>query len=359
MLRLPEPVGPITATLVDYLRGRSARIGPHAAVDDPLADRDLQLALYVASELHYAGVAGVDDELEWDPEVAGLRAALQRSMLERLREECEPVAPVPAGEIATRIFELIEADDAPPLARYLETRADLGQFKEFVIQRSAYQLKEADPHTFAIPRIAGPAKAAMIEIQADEYGGGDPRRMHSELFARTMAALGLDREPGGYVECLPATTLATVNLITLFALARRWRGALVGHLVGFEITSSAPNRRYANGLRRLGGGPAATEFYDEHVEADSVHEHIAAHDLAAGLAAQEPAVSGEILFGVESLLLCERLFAGHILESWEAGESSLVADPRRRPVSARDAGGIAQRSGDASGSSPARNPIAL
>ncbi|HEX2127750.1 MAG TPA: iron-containing redox enzyme family protein, partial [Solirubrobacterales bacterium] len=130
--------------------------------------------------------------------------------------------------------------------------------------------------------------------------------------------------PSAYVPVLPAETLATVNLITLFGLRRSWRGALVGHLAGFEITSPQPNRRYGNGLRRLGFGPDATEFYDEHVEADSVHENIAAYDLAGGLARQEPELAEQILFGVKALLLTESRFAGHILESFEAGRSSLV-----------------------------------
>ena len=50
----------------------------------------------------------------------------------------------------------------------------LEQFREFVTLRSVYHLKEADPHTFAIPRLYGRTKAAMVEIQADEYGGGRP-----------------------------------------------------------------------------------------------------------------------------------------------------------------------------------------
>jgi hypothetical protein len=69
--------------------------------------------------------------------------------------------------------------------------ATLEQAKEFVVLRSVYQLKEADPHTWAIPRLRGRAKSAMVEIQADEYGGGKPGRIHAELFARTMQGLGL------------------------------------------------------------------------------------------------------------------------------------------------------------------------
>ena len=67
------------------------------------------------------------------------------------------------------------------------------------MHRSAYQLKEADPHSWALPRLTGAPKAAMVEIQADEYGGGDVERMHSALFAKTMDRLGLDATYGAYL----------------------------------------------------------------------------------------------------------------------------------------------------------------
>jgi hypothetical protein len=78
----------------------------------------------------------------------------------------------------------------------------LEQFREMFIHRSAYQLKEADPHSWALPRLSGKAKAALVEIQADEYGGGRPERMHAQLFADTLAAVGLDARYGAYVEHL-------------------------------------------------------------------------------------------------------------------------------------------------------------
>ncbi|MDQ2676342.1 MAG: iron-containing redox enzyme family protein [Actinomycetota bacterium] len=327
-------MGPVTEGLFALLRGDASEISPISPSADPLGDLDLQLALYAANELHYGGVQGVDDELEWDPAVSSLRRQLEDAMLEQLRAECAPVEAGSPDDVPGLIFDLIERDDSPPLARYLETQADLEQFREFVIHRSAYQLKEADPHTFTIPRISGPAKAAMVEIQADEYGGGVADRMHSALFAKTMSRLGLDPTPNSYVDRLPASSLAPVNVITLFTMRRSLRGALVGHLAGFEITSSVPNRRYANGLRRLGQDAEATEFYDEHVEADSVHENIAAFDLARGLARQEPDLAGEILFGVSALLATEARFADQILASFRAERTSLV-EASELAVSAR------------------------
>src|SRR3712207_8445227 len=47
----------------------------------------------------------------------------------------------------------------------------------FRSQRSIYTLKEADPHSWAIPRLTGRAKAALVEIQSDEYGEGRPGRI--------------------------------------------------------------------------------------------------------------------------------------------------------------------------------------
>ena len=138
-----------------------------------------------------------------------------------------------------------------------------------------------------------------------------------------MDALGLDARYGAYVDHLPAVTLATVNLMSLFGLHRRLRGAIVGHLALFEMTSSIPNRRYANGLRRLGFGADATAFYDEHVVADAVHESIAAVDLAGGLAEQQPELTADILWGAAALDELDRRFAQHLLGAWGAGESSL------------------------------------
>jgi hypothetical protein len=120
--------------------------------------------------------------------------------------------------------------------------------------------------------------------------------------------------------------------MSLFGLHRRWRGAIVGHLALFEMTSSIPSRRYGDGLRRLGiADPRATRFYDEHVEADAVHENVAAVDLAGGLARAEPHLAGDILFGARALVELEARWAALLLDAWAAGDSSLRG---RQPAAA-------------------------
>jgi hypothetical protein len=331
---LPEPAGPLTEALFAALRGAPPSADERPPLDtamvaptDPLADLDLQLALYVAYELHYAGFEGVDEGWEWAPPLLAFRAALERPFEAAVAAIVPDAAPEEIASVPEALQAIIAADDGPPLSRHLETKGTREQMLEHVIHRSAYQLKEADPHSWAIPRLAPASKAALLEVQFDEYGGGRAERMHAVLFAKTMAGLGLDPTYGAYLHLLPAQTLANVNLLSGFGLHRRRRGALVGHLAAFEMTSSIPNRRYGNALRRLGFGKEVTDFYDEHVEADAVHETIAAWDLAGGLAREEPAVAADILFGARALLALEARWAAHLLGSWEAGESSLREAP--------------------------------
>jgi len=320
--RLPEPRGPVSGAVVSALQ-RAPGLCDVPIVDaDALGDDDLHLALYCCYELHYRGFAGVDPAWEWDPHLLALRQALERPFEAALRDAV-PSEPVEPDAVEPVLRAVVEEDAGPPLSRFIERRADLGQVREFIAHRSAYQLKEADPHSWAVPRLSGRPKEALVEVQADEYGGGRAGRMHATLFARSMRALGLDDRYGAYLDHLPGPTLATVNLMSLFGLHRRLRGAIVGHLAAFEMTSSEPNGRYARGLRRLGAGDDGTDFFDEHVEADAVHEAVAAHDLAGGLARCEPELATDIVFGARALMLLEARFAAGLVEPWRAGRSSL------------------------------------
>jgi hypothetical protein len=302
-----------------------------ARVEDPLGSDDLQLALYLCFELHYRSFPNVDPAWEWDPTLLAVRAVLEEAFFDALEAELIPGEPVDPTQIGDSLFRLESEDDGVSLSRHLEVKAGLEEFREFVVHRSFYQLKESDPHSWAIPRLDGPAKTALIEVQADEYGGGRPERMHSRLFAKTMRALGLDDRENGYLAYAPGETLATVNLMSATGLRRSRRGAIVGHLAMFEMTSAIPNRRYGDALRRLGFGVEATDFYDEHVEADAVHENIAAYDLAGGLARQEPELAADILFGARALLFLEDRLGRHLIEAWEDRRTSL-----RRPLVAAE-----------------------
>ena len=307
--------------------------GQLALTEDIIDDGDLQLTLFCLYELHYGGLDGVDDHWEWNPGLITLRHLLEEpfelALRAAARVSAESVQPAPAAAgldsdaVADILFGLAGQDGGPGMSRHVAKKATLGQLREFLVHKSIYQLKEADPHTWAIPRLTGRAKAALVEIQADEYGGGRPDRMHSALFARTMRGVGLDDVYGGYVDAVPAISLAAVNMMSLFGLNRRLRGAIAGRLAIYEMTSSRPNQLYGNGFRRLGFGAEVTAYFDEHVEADAVHEQIAGRDLAGGLVEAEPDLLPDVLFGAAAALAIDARLTAHIMGAWENGMSSL------------------------------------
>jgi hypothetical protein len=321
---VPSPRGVLSAGVARYLTGSDVPtpFGEPPAVSDPLGDDDLHLALYLCYELAYRGLAGVDDRLESDPALLTFRLQLEEAFEGALRKFVRPVDVRP-DSVASELRAIAAMGEGPSLSGFMEREATLEQFEEFMIHRSIYHLKEADPHSFGIPRLAGAAKAALIEIQNDEYGDGDPSQMHSTLFGRSMEAMGLNPTYGWYLPRIPGATLALTNLMSLFGLHRRLRGALVGHLALFELTSSIPNRRYANGLRRCGLGCEATRFFDVHVEADAVHGAIAANDLAEGFVGGDAERAREVLFGALALQLLETTVGKSWMEDWGRGRTTL------------------------------------
>jgi hypothetical protein len=320
---LPQARGPWTEWLFARLVEPPGPVGAPPRVDGSVIhDDDLALALYCLYELHYRGFAGVSDGWEWEPDLIAARLRLEAGFESELREA---VGGPPLPALPDALYSIIAEGTAPSVSRYLKEDGTAEQFREFAIHRSAYQLKEADPHTWALPRLAGAPKAALVEIQADEYGEGVERDMHQNLFAVTMQELGLDARYNGYLDELPAVTLSTVNLVSFFGLHRRLRGALVGHLAVFEMTSVEPMGICAEALRRLGFGPGARHFYEVHVVADAHHEKVAAESLAAALGEQDPSLVPDILFGARAVMYVEGLLSRRLVSAWTRGRSSLRA----------------------------------
>ena len=319
--RLPTPRGPVSGAVGAHLRGTGPLPAPEAVAAAPVYGDDLQLALYQCYELHYRGFAGVGPDLEWDPGLLGVRAALERRFLAALRADT-PVHESVADAVGALLVEPVHGEG---VSHFLRDEGELWQLREYAAQRSLYHLKEADPHAWVLPRLWGRAKAAMAAVEFDEYGGGRADRVHARLFADLMTDLGLDTTYGRYLDAACAEALAIVNMMSLLGLHRETRGALEGHFAAVEITSSPGSRRLAEAMRRAGAGPAAAFFYDEHVEADAVHEQIVRHEVIGGLLADEPHLAPDIAFGIDVTEFLEGRLATRLLDAWRAGASSLRA----------------------------------
>ena len=298
--------------------------------DDPLNDEDLQLALYVCYELHYRGWHGVEPGWEWDPDLLAFRHRVEAAFLDALHRWLTPqiTSNTSPAQTVEAIRALIDDADGPSLSSYAEQHATREQVREFAIHRSLYQLKEADPHTWSIPRLEpSPGKAALLRLQFDEYGRGVAGDSHAELFVDTLRALDLDDRYGAYLDVVPAVTLATVNLLSLFGLHRELVGACIGHLAVFEMTSVVPMGRYARAICRVTGGDAGAEFYDVHVVADAEHQQVAIEELVPGTLLADPGLAGDMLFGARALMLLERRLTQHLMACWDSGGTSLRPPP--------------------------------
>lgn len=331
---LPQVRGPISEALLAHLRGERPLALARVPDSDPLTDDDLHISLWICYQLHYGGFAEVSDDAEWDLAVLGLRADLEARFESALRSE-HAVNRLPADPVTA--LRVIGTWAGPPLSSMMEKRGTHEQLCEFAVHRSSYQLKEADPHTWGIPRLAGPGRSAMVAIQADEYGNGVPGEAHAELFAVAMEQLGLSADFGHYVDQLPGSTLATDNLVSMFGLNRRLRGALVGHLALFEMCSVVPMTRYLNTARRIGGIPALERFYEVHVEIDAHHARLALDDMVAKTVEDDPDLAPDVIFGAAALSRVEARFARRVLRSWDDGDSSLLPAARFRSSDLRPA----------------------
>ncbi len=295
---------------------------PIVRTDELLLNDDFQLALYCCYELHYQGFEHVSDDWEWNPGLLTLRSQLEEAFERSLRATVPDDCGVEAADVPDALWRL-SRDGGFSLSEWLLQYGTRFHARELAIHRSGYQLKEADPHTWAIPRLNGRAKAAMVTIQSDEYGGGVAASMHASLFADAMTALDLEPTYGAYLDHLPAITLATTNLVSMLGLHRRLRGALVGHLASFEMNSVVPMARYSTWLESLGVPERGRRFYDVHVEADEEHQYVAVDDLVGGLLETEPEQAGEVLFGAKAVALVERIFAAHVVSAWRKNRTSL------------------------------------
>ena len=331
-MKVPMSRGPLSRQVTDALYdpdgGRFALVEWDAVGVDVLTDEDVQLALWILYEQHYRGFDDVPVDHEWQPDAIALRRRIEVVFEHQLRDATEAaVADALATEddLVAQIEHLIDAMDGPNLSRYLHRRATRAQLLDFMAQRSLYHLKESDPHSFVLARVDGGTKTALAELQYDEYGGGRPERLHATMFADALEACGLDRSYGAYVDDVPGHTLAVNNVMSLFSLQRRLRGAAVGHLAAFEATSAVPCRRIAAGIERVGLPDVTAAYFHEHVEADSVHEQTAMRDICGGLVEDFPELRTDVLFGVAACLHLDRLAGAGLLASWGVAEDRRVA----------------------------------
>ena len=179
-MQLPRPRGPLSERLFAQLGSDVPVEVPAPVSEDVLADEDVQIALWALYELAYRGFDDVDPAHEWSPAMLSTRATLEAAFETALRTLAAPAVEAAVEQperVAAQVLAVIEdVEDDPGLAQYLQRHATEEQYREFLVQRSVYHLKESDPHAWVLPRLDGAPKGRKEQgywvRRQDEYGKG-------------------------------------------------------------------------------------------------------------------------------------------------------------------------------------------
>jgi hypothetical protein len=150
---LPSPRGPVSEWLLGSLfMAPHPFVAPVVSAQDAILDEDLQLSLYCCYELHYRGLPGVSDNWEWEPCLLEFRRRLEAAFEEDLRSALPDHGTISPADVPHALKEMSRGKGFS-LSAWLLEHGKRFHAEEFTIHRSGYQLKEADPHTWGIPRL--------------------------------------------------------------------------------------------------------------------------------------------------------------------------------------------------------------
>ena len=90
------------------------------------------------------------------------------------------------------------------------------------------------------------------------------------------------------------------------------------------MTSVGPMGRYAAALERSVHPPRRDASTTSTSRSTITTEVVALETMVRELLVAEPDLGADVIFGAEALTAVERRFADHLLDSWEAGRSSLL-----------------------------------
>src|SRR4029077_20863105 len=114
----------LTGMLLAHLRGE-AGLDQQTVEVDPRTDDDLHLALYLCYQLHYGGLGGGSDDLEWDPALRAFRDVLGAAFAHALLADVGVDPPPDARSMVDQLQDVVRRDSGPSVAGHLQRDASL------------------------------------------------------------------------------------------------------------------------------------------------------------------------------------------------------------------------------------------
>jgi hypothetical protein len=152
---------------------------------------------------------------------------------------------------------------------YLVEQVDRGNFTAMVAEFAIDGLTEAQNFFPAVARLPIRAQMPVMRVLIDEFGCGNIRQAHSQLYRNLLAELGLPVDLDSYLGQTSDETYAFLN--TFYWLGQRAPHVeyFLGALAYLEASIPTAFSYYVRACQRL--GIVNSNYYSEHVHIDSFH----------------------------------------------------------------------------------------
>lgn len=193
-----------------------------------------------------------------------------------IEDLCSQVAltPAPLHSInawKTALEDLVSRSQLPPSPHSLFVAQEMSvdQFRTILREYAIDGLTEATAMFAIVPRLRGTAQAAVMRILIDEFGCGNPTRVHAELYRLLLLELGLSDRLRDYLGTVNAESLAFVNLYHYLTKRAPHVAYYVGALVYTEMVIPTSFTSFDAACQRLGIHQRA--YFTEHMHIDAYH----------------------------------------------------------------------------------------
>ncbi len=209
------------------------------------------------------------------PSVAGLTAILELERQWIVPKICQ-LAQAIGPEVTSRAQWLAALDGllaaerpGTPAGEYLAEQADREQFAAVVREFALDGLTEAQNFFPAVPRLPIRAQMAVMRVLIDEFGCGNLRQTHSQLYLDLLAELGLPQELESFLDTTSEETFGFLNVFYWLTQRAPAVEYFLGALAYLEASIPDAFTVQARACERL--GLAHGRYYTEHLHIDTFH----------------------------------------------------------------------------------------
>lgn len=183
-----------------------------------------------------------------------------------LAQTARPVSSV--AELQMALEHLVSQPSASS-SSWLAEEMSLHAFKTLLGEYAVDGLTEANAMFAIIPRLQGRAQAAVMRILIDEFGCGNPHRVHAALYRQVLQELGLSTDLKLYLHMVNDESLAFVNLYHWLTTRAPRVDAYLGALAYTEMVIPMSYTSFVAACERL--GIHQRTYFTEHVHIDPYH----------------------------------------------------------------------------------------